>query len=208
MFIPLATSRMLKLQDIRACHLHPKQHLPLPPPKKPKHAYSVWALPPGNVKERLKKLMSGLRSEFGGPEFHPHITVVGAISLTESDAIQKLKTSCDGLKAYTASVAKVATGTFFYQCVFLLLQTTPEVMEASARCTSHFGYKKSAPYVPHLSLLYGDFSDEEKKKAQQKAEALDESISSLSFPITHLALFETDTEDKTTKSWKKIAENI
>ncbi|KAK6917752.1 2',3'-cyclic-nucleotide 3'-phosphodiesterase [Dillenia turbinata] len=174
--------------------------------EEPKRVYSVWAHPPEDVKEKLKKLMSGLRSDFGGPEFDPHITVVGAISLTESDAIQKLKTSCDGLKSYTASVAKVATGTFFYQCVFLLLQTTPEVMEASARCTTHFGYKNSTPYMPHLSLLYGDLSDEEKKKAQQKAEALDESISSLSFPVTRLALYETDTEDKTTKSWKKIFE--
>lgn len=60
--------------------------------------------------------------------------------------------------------------------------------------------------MPHLSILYGDLSDEEKKKAQEKANILDESIGSLSFQISCLALYETDTEDITLKSWKKIAE--
>ncbi|CAL5410048.1 unnamed protein product [Camellia sinensis] len=91
-----------------------------------KHVYSVWAIPPEDVRERLKKLMLALRSEFGGPEFEPHITVVGAISLTEDDALDKFRAACHGVKPYTATVEKVATGTFFYQCVFLLLHPTPE----------------------------------------------------------------------------------
>ncbi|KVH89432.1 2',3'-cyclic-nucleotide 3'-phosphodiesterase [Cynara cardunculus var. scolymus] len=132
------------------------------PPKK--DVYSVWALPPEDVTARVKKLMVGLRSEFGGPEFEPHVTVVGAISLTEDEARDKLKKACEGLKAYNVTVEKVATGTFFYQCVFLLLHPTTE------------------------------------------ANALDGSVKSLSFPITRLALYKTDTEDKTLKSWQKVTE--
>ncbi|GMN43443.1 hypothetical protein TIFTF001_012647 [Ficus carica] len=63
-----------------------------------------------------------------------------------------------------------------------------------------------AAYMPHLSLLYGDLTEDEKKKAQENTNVLDDSISSLSFPITRLALYKTDTEDKTLKSWEKIAE--
>ncbi|GFZ06171.1 RNA ligase/cyclic nucleotide phosphodiesterase family protein [Actinidia rufa] len=171
-----------------------------------KRMYSVWAVPSEDVRERLKRLMSGLRSEFDGPEFEPHVTVVGAISLTEEDALDKFRAACHGVKAYTATVEKVAAGTFFYQCVFLLLNPTAEVVETSSHCTGHFGYKSPTPYMPHLSLLYGDLTDEEKKKAQEKANGLDESIGSLSFQINRLALYETETEDKTLKSWKKIAE--
>jgi len=61
-----------------------------------------------------------------------------------------------------------------------------------------------AAYMPHLSLLYGDLTDEEKKKAKEKAIILDDS--SLSFQVTRLALYKTDPEDKTLKSWEKIAE--
>ncbi|KAB5534239.1 hypothetical protein DKX38_017325 [Salix brachista] len=171
-----------------------------------KYDYSVWAIPPEDVGARLKRLMAGLTSEFGGPQFEPHVTVVGANSLTEQDALEKFNSACDGMQAYNATVDRVATGTFFYQCVYLLLHPMPEVVEPSAHCTGHFGYKSSTPYMPHLSLLYGDLTDDEKKKAQEKADTLDESINGLSFPITRLALWKTDTQDLTLKSWEKIAE--
>ena len=93
-----------------------------------KHAYSVWALPPDDVAARLKKLMDGLRSDFGGPQFEPHFTVVGAISLTPDDALRRFRSSCEGLKAYAASVDRVVTGTFSSQCVFLLVHPTAEVI--------------------------------------------------------------------------------
>ncbi|KAL7129800.1 hypothetical protein ABFS83_13G092000 [Erythranthe nasuta] len=168
--------------------------------------YSVWALPPEELTPRLKKLMDGLRSEFGGPQFEPHVTVVGAVNLTESEAREKFNHACEGLKAYNAAVEKVATGTFFYQCVLLLLHPTPQVLEAGAHCWDHFGYKSSTPYMPHLSLLYGDLTDEVKKTAQDKAYLLDESIDGLNFQISRLALYKTDTEDKSCKSWEKVAE--
>lgn len=97
-------------------------------PQTKKHVYSVWALPQQDLVPRLKSLMGGLRSEFGGPEFEPHVTAVGAISLTESEARDKFSKACQGLKAYNATAEKVETGTFFYQCVFLLLSRTPEVI--------------------------------------------------------------------------------
>ncbi|KAE7996335.1 hypothetical protein FH972_001066 [Carpinus fangiana] len=64
-----------------------------------KHVYSVWALPPDDVAARLKKLMESLRSEFGGPHFEPHITVVKAISLTPDDALRRFRSACEGVKA-------------------------------------------------------------------------------------------------------------
>ncbi|XP_047951808.1 cyclic phosphodiesterase-like [Salvia hispanica] len=169
-------------------------------------AYSVWALPPEELKPRLKKLMSGLRSEFGGPEFEPHVTILGAIKLTESEARDMFQKACEGLKPYTATVDKIATGTFFYQCVFLLLHPTPEVVEASDHSCVLFGFKRSTPYMPHLSLLYGDLTEEEKKTALEKACALDDSIGGLSFQISRLALYKTETEDTSCKSWEKVEE--
>lgn len=114
--------------------------------------YSVWALPSEDVKERLKKLMGGLRSEFGGPQFEPHVTVVGAIMLTEDEARDKFRKGCEGVKAYNVTVEKVGTGTFFYQCVYLLLHPTNEVVEASAHCCSNFGYNSSSRKIYVLSL--------------------------------------------------------
>ncbi|XP_048447400.1 cyclic phosphodiesterase-like [Pyrus x bretschneideri] len=82
-----------------------------------KNIYAVVALPPDGVTPRLKKLMQGLRAEFGGPLFETHITVVRPISLTLEDALTKFRSASEGFKAYDTKVDHVATGTFFYQCV-------------------------------------------------------------------------------------------
>nr|GMD87774.1 cyclic phosphodiesterase-like [Ipomoea batatas] len=89
--------------------------------------------------------------------------------------------------------------TVTYSCAF-------QVVETSDHCCKHFGYERPSAYMPHLSLLYADITDEEKKRAQEKAYALDESIGSLRFPITRLLLYKTDTEDKSLKSWEKVDE--
>lgn len=98
-----------------------------------KEVYSVWALPDEETEPRFRKLMEALRSEFTGPRFDPHVTVVGAIDLTADEAKKMFDAACHGLKAYTATVDSVSTGTFFYQCVFLLLRSTPEVTKNNSR---------------------------------------------------------------------------
>ncbi|CAF2069751.1 unnamed protein product [Brassica oleracea var. botrytis] len=172
---------------------------------KKKYVYSVWALPDEETEPRFRKLMEALRSEFSGPRFDPHVTVVGATSLTAEEAKKMFESACDGLKAYTATVDRVSTGTFFYQCVFLLLKSTPEVMKAGEHCKNHFKCSTTTPYMPHLSLLYAELDEEGKKKAQEKAYTLDNSLDGLSFRLNRLALCKTDTEDKTLESWEKVA---
>lgn len=63
----------------------------------------------------------------------------------------------------------------------------------------------NAAYMPHLSLLYAELDEEGKKKAQEKAYTLDNSLDGLSFRLNRLALCKTDTEDKTLESWEKVA---
>ncbi|KAJ6844140.1 cyclic phosphodiesterase-like [Iris pallida] len=166
--------------------------------------YSVWALPPDDVGSRLKEIMSALRSEFDGPAFDPHITLVGAVRLTRESAIRRLRSASGSLRPYTARAAAVSRGGFFYQCVYLLIEPTPEVMEAGAHCCGHFGYETSTPYMPHLSLLYGDLTEEEKEKARKRVEELDKEIRSLTFEVSSIGLFRTDTQDKTLKSWEMV----
>lgn len=59
---------------------------------------------------------------------------------------------------------------------------------------------------PLLSLHYGYLTEEEQKTAEEKIKILDESITSMSVPITRLALYKIDYKDTTLKSWEKIAE--
>uniref|UniRef100_A0A804Q3W4 Cyclic phosphodiesterase n=1 Tax=Zea mays TaxID=4577 RepID=A0A804Q3W4_MAIZE len=79
-----------------------------------------------------------------------------------------------------------------------------KVVGASDHCCANFGYNRKTPYMPHVSLLYGDLTDEEKEEARKKAEELDKDIYVLEFEISELALYRTDTTDKTLESWELV----
>uniref|UniRef100_A0A452ZK66 Cyclic phosphodiesterase n=1 Tax=Aegilops tauschii subsp. strangulata TaxID=200361 RepID=A0A452ZK66_AEGTS len=98
-----------------------------PTDQSPEEVYSVWALPPEPVRDRLRGLMAGLRAAHGGPPFEPHATVVGAVRMRRPAAIQALRAAAAAadVAPYTARVTGVARGDFFYQCVYLLLEPTP-----------------------------------------------------------------------------------
>ncbi|KAK9944302.1 hypothetical protein M0R45_009875 [Rubus argutus] len=172
-------------------------------------SYSVWAIPPDDVSNRIKKVMLGLRDEFGGgPEIEPHIPMVGSIRMTREEALNKFKTISQlqpGLiSAFVARVDDVVTRAPYYQCVCLRIHNS----QSDVYMFRHnFNYITSIYAVfPYVSLLYANLTDEERKKAQEKVSVLDETIASLSFPITRVALYKINYKDKTLKSWEKIAE--
>ncbi|KAE8817617.1 Cyclic phosphodiesterase [Hordeum vulgare] len=177
-----------------------------PTDQSPEEVYSVWALPPEPVRDRFRGLMAGLRAAHGGPPFEPHATVVGAVRMRRPAAIQALRAAAAaaGVGPYTARVTSVARGDLFYQCVYLLLEPTPEVIQTSDHFCSHFGFQRSTPYMPHVSLLYGDLTDEEKEAARKKVEEMDSELCGLQFEISELALYRTDTEDRSLESWELV----
>jgi hypothetical protein len=104
-----------------------------PADQSPEEDFSVWALPPAPVRDRLRRIMEGLRAAHGGPAFEPHATVVGLFRSRRLAAVEVLRAAAGGVQPYTARVTGVARGTFFYQCVYLLLDPTPEVSIPSPR---------------------------------------------------------------------------
>ncbi|KAB2621647.1 cyclic phosphodiesterase-like [Pyrus ussuriensis x Pyrus communis] len=134
--------------------------------------------------------MGGLRAEFGGPQIEPHIPLEGSLLLTCEAALANRSDLC--LRAFVAKVDSVVTRVSYYHPVAL--------METGV------DFNLWNPPLPQMSLLYGHLTEEERKKAQEKVYILDESITGLSFPVTHIVLYQTNYKDKTLRSWEKIAE--
>ncbi|KAL6146481.1 hypothetical protein ACLB2K_057160 [Fragaria x ananassa] len=143
------------------------------------HSYSVWAIPPDDVCLKVRKVIQGLRSEFGGPEIEPHITVVGSIRMTHAEVLNKFRSlqSCIP-SGYKAIVNCMVIWSFYYQCVSLLIDSSFDnedesykLWRATGFCGSCFGFKNGVR--PHLSLLYGNLTEEERTRAQEKVSILD-----------------------------------
>ncbi|XP_021724620.1 F-box protein CPR30-like [Chenopodium quinoa] len=74
--------------------------------------------------------------------------------------------------------------------------------EAQVYSFNDNSWKCIKAFMPQMSLLCVDLTDKEKKKARERANyALDDSLGNLTFKINRLALYKTDTEDKSLKSW-------
>lgn len=90
------------------------------------HKYAIWAVPPDDVSERIKKVMDGLREEFGGPEIRPHIPIMASIHSDHESIVKKFREKCTGV-SYDCKIERVNTSpcAFYYQCVYLFID--PEV---------------------------------------------------------------------------------
>ncbi|KAL6861245.1 hypothetical protein ACP4OV_016945 [Aristida adscensionis] len=166
-----------------------------PGDQSPEETYSMWALPPEPARGRLRRLMAGLRAAHGGLAFEPHVTVVGPVRLRRSAAVEALRAAAAAVRPYAARVTGAGRG-----C--LVLEATPEVVAASDHCCGHFGYKRVTPYKPHVTLIYGDRTEEEEEEARKKVEELDKDIGALQFEISEPALYKTEPGD--VESWELV----
>ncbi|KAI4976313.1 hypothetical protein ZWY2020_049920 [Hordeum vulgare] len=162
-----------------------------PTDQSPEEMYSMWALLPEPVRRRLLGLMAGLRTAHGGAAFEPHATVLGAMRLRRSAAVEALRAAAAGLRPSAATASTSSSNR--------------PVMATSDHCRAHFDYQRPAPYMPHLSLLYGDhLTEEEMAAARKKAGEMDKGIFGLQFEISELALYKTDPKDKSLESWELV----
>ena len=52
-------------------------------------SYSIWILPDENLYVYLSSIIRKLSFKYGGPIFHPHITVIGGFQGDQKDLIKK-----------------------------------------------------------------------------------------------------------------------
>ncbi|KAJ9515222.1 hypothetical protein QJQ45_002365 [Haematococcus lacustris] len=179
-------------------------------------SYSLWLMPSGESGAKLAaevKRLAEQHSAVQAPCFPPHVTLLGDIQQPRDSVLDISQRLAQQLKKYRLNFLNVSTGTFYYQCVFLLVAQEPAVMQAAAAAREAFGMS-TGPYMPHLSLLYADLSDADKAKAADSArtrlfgegQTYDTLLVDPGFTADRLALWSTPTDDKSTASWCLVAE--
>ena len=75
------------------------------------------------------------------------------------------------------------------------------------------GNGKGAPYMPHLSLVYGDLTETERERARKDAAAAfflmgdgdrKNASHAASFDATEVSLWRTDVQDLSCESWSRV----
>ncbi len=163
--------------------------------------YSLWLMPTGAVRDELGQWVANLSREFSAPLFPPHVTLIGGLSGSEEDLSAATRDLAARLRPYVVQLGEVDYLDEFYRSLFIRVEKTSDVLDANAHARALFHRENDAGYMPHLSLLYGNFEREVKEKIVARiGKRLD-----LSFNVTALYLYSTLGD---TKEWYQVCQAV
>ena len=184
--------------------------------------YSLWLEPPPALASTSAGFIARYAGASGGrcPTFDPHVTLAGGFVGTEAQAREKSAAIVASLAAafgpLRCDAMEVSAGTRFHQCVYLRVVPTEQLANAHALAARAFGLEPGngggAPYMPHLSLVYGQLTDAQREDARRDAETAllgndAANVADASFVAAEVTLWRTDIEDLTCESWSRVARN-
>ena len=126
--------------------------------------YAIWILPHTDKDKELAQLIIKLSQEHDGPCFSPHITLLSGLQGNEKELI--IKTSELAAKLTTLSVKTdvVETQDSYYKSLYLKIIETKLLLESRRQAESLFHPQPVDEFMPHLSLLYGNQSEQVKRQ--------------------------------------------
>jgi len=164
--------------------------------KKGQNEFSILLLPKGKIYTKLSSLIIRLSNKYNSPLFEPHVTLIGKLNINKKGAISKTLKLAENLKPYLIRINNPIYLNEYYKSLFLKAEKTKEVMEANFLARKFFNDKRDYEYFPHLSLMYGEASNQTKEKIISEIKEIN-----LKFKIDQIHLFSTANGPK---NWYKI----
>ena len=160
--------------------------------------YSLWLMPTGDVYAQLERILHELSSKYGAPEFPPHITLLGGIVGPRREVLRESASLAALIRPFTIRLEKIDYLNEYFRCLFVRAATTAPLLKAHQVARDVFGRRREPSFVPHLSLLYGDFSRSLKEGAAAELGPRLE----LAFKVRSLVLYSTRGEPR---DWRRVA---
>jgi 2'-5' RNA ligase len=167
---------------------------------------SHWLMPSERLYRKLTNLIFQLSKENSSPNFEPHITLFGLLVGPENEIIEKTFQLSNLINPFEIKLTKIGYLGEYFRCLFIKVEKTVEIMNTNLKSKELLGKYYVNPYpdskfMPHLSLMYGNFSSKIKEEIISKI-GKDFNIK---FEVNKIHLFSTDGEPK---DWHKIKEFI
>jgi len=161
--------------------------------------YSLWFIPDNEIYDMLSDLISKLSSRLHTPVFEPHLTLIGEVEGEEKGIIQKTEELASAIRPFEITLTRIGYLDHFFRCLFIRAEESGNLLKANEKAKEIFGRMDDPKYMPHLSLVYGNLTEEKKKDVIAET---GENFG-ISFVAGSIHLVKTTGE---TTDWKKIKE--
>lgn len=153
---------------------------------------SFWLLPPKKIQAIYQPLTT--------PRFEPHITLTTAVVLKgeNKSILQIIEAVVKNLRPIPVELTEVSVSTTYFQCVFARVKPTLELLQVHQLVRSALRHSDLSMYVPHMSLVYGNISLEQRFKIAQE----------IKLPVTKFIadrISAINAGSLNPKTWKQIA---
>jgi len=164
--------------------------------------YSLWLVPEGRTETHrfLDQLIHSAAVKYRTPAFNPHVSLISGVAGSEQDVREKTRVLAEKITPYEIQLSEVGSNGIYFQALFSRVEQTRSVLDANIVAQKIFGMDKGK-YFPHLSLAYGDLSNEQVATLQQFV-VLGNPIAGMHFLAQGVELWRIE---GAVEKWRKVA---
>jgi len=148
-----------------------------------KKLYTIWIIPPEPVYSEVKKIINSLSEKYSGPEFEPHMTLLGNIDLPLPEVIKRTRVLAKSIKKLNLISGPVFFSTTYFQSALLRINSSAELIQLNLEAKKLMDMNNDV-FMPHISLMYGDHSMEIRERAASEIKFPKASFVAYKFTIT------------------------
>jgi 2'-5' RNA ligase len=126
-------------------------------------SYSIWLMPENPVKKQIQKKINYLGSDFNGPIFEPHVTLIGGVLGDEKMLIEKTRKISRNIQPFKIIFDDIHYLNEFFRSLFIKIKYNKDLVASRKAASKELGFIEEY-YLPHLSLIYGDYTIKQKEK--------------------------------------------
>ena len=122
-------------------------------------SYSLWFMPGKEKKVVLENKINTLANQYGGPKFDPHITLLSSFVDDELSLLNKTEKLSKKIRSFEIIFDQVRFLNEYFRSLFIEIKLSEELKLARNAAAKEFGWEDKN-YIPHLSLMYGNYSNQ------------------------------------------------
>ncbi|MFZ3043614.1 MAG: 2'-5' RNA ligase family protein [Minisyncoccia bacterium] len=163
--------------------------------------YSLWLEPSAKnpARQFLDEMVKVFSKEYNTPIFTPHVTLLGGIEGNIEDILAKTASLSARLHPFTVRLGEIISRGQYFQSFIAPVSQGKEIMNAGEQARTLFEIPRE--YFPHMSLAYGNFSEDQFMRLKEMAREAD--ISGSTFLAESVHVYRTE---GTVEEWEHIAE--
>jgi 2'-5' RNA ligase len=163
--------------------------------------FVLWLIPAGSVNKTLSQLISNISKPFNAPVFEPHVTLLGRLKGLQNPLEKKAEKLVSELSEFTVYLTEPDFRDSYYQCLYYKVKATRQLISVYETAFEIFcPAKKIEPFFPHLSLLYGNITQNEKQEISKNFKS---NLFKFNVQSIYLVSIDGDSED-----WKIVKEFV